>query len=110
MNYEADLFGRVRRELEGARASAQQAGADFENTRLILTAQLVTDYFALRELDVEIDVVRHSLQLQRDALRFINSSARRPRGSRRGGSAAPEDGVYCCFCIGAERRNRYFSV
>ena len=28
---------------------------------------------------------------------FINSSARRPRRSRRGGSAAPEDGgVYCC--------------
>jgi multidrug efflux system outer membrane protein len=73
VNYEADLFGRVRRELEGARASAQQAGADFENTRLILTAQLVTDYFALRELDAEIDVVRHSLQLQRDALRFIES-------------------------------------
>jgi multidrug efflux system outer membrane protein len=63
VNYEADLFGRVRREVEGARASAQQAEADFENTRLILTAQLVTDYFALRELDAEIAVVRHSLEL-----------------------------------------------
>ena len=73
VNYEADLFGRVRREVEGARASAQQAEADFENTRLLLTAQLVTDYFALRELDAEIDVVRHSLQLQRDALGFIAS-------------------------------------
>lgn len=73
VNYEADLFGRVRREVEGARASAQQAEADFENTRLILTAQLVTDYFALRELDAETAVVRHSLDLQRDALRFITS-------------------------------------
>jgi multidrug efflux system outer membrane protein len=73
VNYEADLFGRVRREVEGARASAQQAEADFENTRLILTAQLVTDYFALRELDAEIAVVRHSLELQRDALGFIAS-------------------------------------
>jgi multidrug efflux system outer membrane protein len=73
VNYEADLFGRVRREVEGARASAQQAEADFENTRLILTAQLVTDYFALRELDAEIAVVRHSLELQRDALGFITS-------------------------------------
>ena len=73
VNYEADLFGRVRREVEGARASAQQAEADFENTRLVLTAQLVTDYFALRELDAEIAVVRHSLQLQRDALGFIAS-------------------------------------
>jgi outer membrane protein, multidrug efflux system len=73
VNYEVDLFGRVRREVEGARASAQQAEADFENTRLILTAQLVTDYFALRELDAEIEVVRVSLQLQRDALGFIAS-------------------------------------
>jgi NodT family efflux transporter outer membrane factor (OMF) lipoprotein len=73
VNYEADLFGRVRREVEGARASAQQAEADFENARLILTAQLATDYFALRELDAEMAVVRHSLDLQRDALRFIAS-------------------------------------
>ena len=73
VTYEADLFGRVRREVEGARASAQQAESDFENTRLIVTAQLVMDYFALRELDSEIAVVRHSLELQRDALRFITS-------------------------------------
>jgi NodT family efflux transporter outer membrane factor (OMF) lipoprotein len=73
VSYEADLFGRVRRQVEGARASAQQAEADFENTRLLLTAQLVTDYFALRELDAEIDVVRHSVELQRDALGFIES-------------------------------------
>jgi len=73
VNYEADLFGRVRRDVEGARASAQQAEADFENTRLLLTAQLVTDYFALRELEAEIAVVRHSLELQGDALAFIRS-------------------------------------
>jgi NodT family efflux transporter outer membrane factor (OMF) lipoprotein len=73
VNYEADLFGRVRRDVEGARASAQQAEADFENTRLVLTALLGTDYFALRELDAEIAVVRHSLDLQRDALGFISS-------------------------------------
>jgi NodT family efflux transporter outer membrane factor (OMF) lipoprotein len=73
VSYEIDLFGRVRREVEGARASAQQAEADFENTRLLLTAQLATDYFALRELDAEIVVVRNSLDLQRGALGFIVS-------------------------------------
>ena len=73
VNYEVDLSGRVRREVEGAQASAQQAAADFENTRLLLTAQLAGDYFALRELDSEIGVVRHSLQLERDALGFISS-------------------------------------
>ena len=73
VGYELDLFGRVRREVEGARASAQQADADFQNTRLVLMAALVTDYFSLRETDAEIDVVRHSLDLQRDALTFVSS-------------------------------------
>ena len=73
VSYELDLFGRVRREVEGYRAAAEQAAADFENTRLMLTTQLVSDYFTLRELDSEIDVVTHSLGLERDALTFIAS-------------------------------------
>jgi outer membrane protein, multidrug efflux system len=73
VNWEIDLFGRVRRQVEGARASAQQAQADFENTRLTLMAELATDYFSLREADAEIDVVRSSLELERGALAFVSS-------------------------------------
>ena len=73
VSYEVDLFGRVRREVEGARASAEQAEADYENARLILLATLVSDYFSLREIDAEIEVVRHGLNLQRDALTFVQS-------------------------------------
>jgi multidrug efflux system outer membrane protein len=73
VNYELDLFGRVRREVEGARASAQQAEADFENTRLILMATLVSNYYSLREIDAEMAVVGRSLDLQQDALKFVSS-------------------------------------
>ena len=73
VNYELDLFGRVRREVEGARASAQQAEADFENTRLILLATVVSDYYSLREVDAEMAVVRRSLDLQQGALKFVSS-------------------------------------
>jgi multidrug efflux system outer membrane protein len=73
VNYEMDLFGRVRREVEGARASSEQAQADFENTRLVLLAALATDYFSLRETDAEIDVVKRSLDLERNALDFVVS-------------------------------------
>jgi NodT family efflux transporter outer membrane factor (OMF) lipoprotein len=73
VDYELDLFGRVRREVEGYRAAAEQAAADFENTRLLLTSQLVSDYFTLRELDAEIGVVNDSLELERDALTFITT-------------------------------------
>jgi multidrug efflux system outer membrane protein len=73
VNYELDLFGRVRRQVEGYRAAAEQAAADFENTRLMLTTQLVSDFFMLRALDAEIDVVSHSLELEQDALNFVTS-------------------------------------
>jgi NodT family efflux transporter outer membrane factor (OMF) lipoprotein len=73
VSYEADLFGGTRRSVEAARAAAGQAEADLENARLVLVAQLLSDYFTLRELDAEIDVVRQSTDLQRHALDVITA-------------------------------------
>jgi len=72
-SYEVDLFGRVQRNVEGARASAEQSAADLENTRLLLSADLATNYFNLRELDVELDVLSRSIELQRKALELATS-------------------------------------
>ena len=72
-SYEVDLSGRVRRQLENARASEAQSGADFENTRLVLMAQLASSYFSLRELDAETAVVQQTLQAQRATLAFVNN-------------------------------------
>ena len=71
--YEADLFGRVQRTVEGARASAEQSAADLENTRLLLTADLATAYFNLRQIDTEIDVLTRSIELQRRAFGLVSS-------------------------------------
>jgi len=71
LSYDTDLFGRIRREVEGAKASAQQAGDDLANARLVLTADLASDYFAMRELDAEIDVLNRSVELQRKALDYV---------------------------------------
>ncbi len=73
ISYELDLFGRIRRMVESAQASAQQAGDDLANARLVLSAELATDYFALRELDDEIDVVNRSVALQQKALDFVTA-------------------------------------
>ncbi len=73
VNYEADLFGRVRSNVSSAQASAQQAAADFENARLVLVAELAADYFNLRELDAEIGVLDESLALQRKAYDLIQA-------------------------------------
>ncbi|MGK2899110.1 MAG: efflux transporter outer membrane subunit [Burkholderiaceae bacterium] len=73
VNYEVDLSGRVRSAIEGARASAEQSAIDLENTRLLLTADLATAYFALRGLDAELEVLDRSIALQRRALEFVTS-------------------------------------
>ena len=82
VNYEVDLAGRVRRTIEGARASAEQSAADLENVRLLLTAELATDYFTLRELDVELDVLSRSIAFQRRALEL--ATARHDLGAASG--------------------------
>ena len=73
VQYEVDLFGGVRRQVEAARASEQQTQADLENARLVITAEVAADYFSLRALDAEIDVVRQNISAQRRALEFVTS-------------------------------------
>jgi multidrug efflux system outer membrane protein len=73
VNYEADLFGRVRSSVQSARAGAEQATADFENMRLVLASELAADYFNLRELDAEIDVLNQGIVLQQKAYGFIQA-------------------------------------
>lgn len=73
VSYDTDLFGRIRRQVEGARASAEQAGDDLANARLVLTTQLASAYFQLRGLDAEIRVLDESVALQQRALDYVGA-------------------------------------
>ena len=73
IDYDLDLFGRIRREVEGALATADQSRDDLANARLVLTTDLASDYFSLRELDAEIDVLNKSVALQQKALDYVNN-------------------------------------
>lgn len=53
VSYEVDLWGQVRRTVESARENAQASAADLENVNLSLHAELATDYFTLRGLDLQ---------------------------------------------------------
>lgn len=73
LNYEVDLFGRVRRNVEAANASLQSSAADLQNVQLVLTAELAADYFSLRELDAEYNVVQDSVTYERKGLDLVNN-------------------------------------
>jgi multidrug efflux system outer membrane protein len=89
--YEADLWGRVRSSIEAARATAEQSEADWQNVRLVLTTDLAANYFNLRELDIELDVLAQSIALQRRALDL--ASARYELGAASGLDVAQQQAL-----------------
>jgi multidrug efflux system outer membrane protein len=70
LNWELDLFGRVRRNREAAHATAQAAMADLNNTLLSVTANVAETYYSIRALDAEIGVLEHTIDTRQDALRI----------------------------------------
>ncbi len=53
VSWELDVWGRIRRTVEAARAGAQASAADLESIRLSCLAELASTYFQLRILDVQ---------------------------------------------------------
>src|SRR6516164_9868095 len=73
INYEVDLFGRVRKTLEAANANLQSTAADLQNAQLVLSAELAADYFTLRQLDAEAAVVQNSIDIEQKGLDLVNN-------------------------------------
>jgi outer membrane protein, multidrug efflux system len=71
--YEVDLFGRRRRSIEGAQASYQATAADLENVRLVITSELAGDYFTLRQLDSELNILNRTVETLQKGLQLVDS-------------------------------------
>jgi len=71
LSYEVDLWGRVRRSLEGARADAQASAADLQNALLSIQADVAQNYFGLRASDRQRVITRLSIELRREARNIL---------------------------------------
>jgi len=73
LSYEIDLWGRVRRGFESARADAAASVANYQNVLLTLQADVAQTYFTLRSLDAEIATVNDTMDLRRQEVELVRS-------------------------------------
>src|SRR6202045_1724537 len=73
LSFEIDLWGRLRRATEAARANLLSAD---ENRRAVVTtlvSDVATSYLTLRELDYTLDISKHTLQTREESLALTKS-------------------------------------
>src|SRR5215469_3586152 len=62
------MRGQTRRKIESARAGAQASDAQLSGQRLSISASVASDYFALRQADLDIEVLQQEQQVDTDIL------------------------------------------
>ncbi|HEY1608258.1 MAG TPA: efflux transporter outer membrane subunit [Paraburkholderia sp.] len=70
-SWEPDLFGRIRDATANATANAQASAADVEAVRLSITADLAKDYFDVRSLDRQKQLLDDSVKAYAAALQLL---------------------------------------
>ena len=80
LSYEVDLWGRLRRSTEAARANLLNAEENRKAIVTTLVSDVATDYFNLLQLDYELEISRRTLETRRESLRLVEE--------RRGGGVA----------------------
>lgn len=68
LSYEIDVWGRVRRSYEAAQAQMEATVIDVDVVRLTLTADVAANYFTLRSLDAQAEILARNVQTFRDHL------------------------------------------
>jgi len=76
-SYEIDAWGRVRHSIEAANATEQATAADLRFVRLAVEANVAMDYYSLREIDAERQVLDSTVQ---DMQKAVDLTTNRFRG------------------------------
>jgi NodT family efflux transporter outer membrane factor (OMF) lipoprotein len=73
VNYEVDLWGRIRRNIAAAKEESQATAADRQNVLLSLQSELALDYFELRSSDAEQKLLDDTVVQYQEALRVTSN-------------------------------------
>src|SRR5437667_89654 len=71
VSYEVDLFGRISDNINAARSDYEGSEATFRSVQLALQADVAQTYFALRETDEELSLLRNTVGLREDSARLL---------------------------------------
>ncbi len=71
LSFEVDIWGRLRRSTESARASLLNAEENRKAVVTTLVSDVATDYFNLLQLDYELEISQRTLDTRRDSLRLV---------------------------------------
>jgi outer membrane protein, multidrug efflux system len=80
--WELDLFGRVRRNVEAARADVGQAAATLQDARVSVIAELCRDYFVLRGLQDQLTLTQRNADNQFSTLKLTRVRLEAGRGNQ----------------------------
>ncbi len=80
LSFEVDLWGRLRRATESARASLLNADENRKAVVTTLVSEVAGDYFQLLQLDYDLQISNDTLKSRRDSLQLVQD--------RRGGGVA----------------------
>ena len=73
LNYEVDVWGRVRRTVSAAREEAQASAGDRQTVLLSLQAELAFDYFEARSADAQEKLLNDTVTYYEEAYRITNN-------------------------------------
>ncbi len=71
LSFEVDLWGRLRRSTEAARANLLNAEENRKAVVTTLVSDVATNYFNLLQLDYELEISQRTLDTRRDSLRLV---------------------------------------
>ncbi len=72
-SWEPDVWGHLRRSVEGAEANAQVSAANLAAATLSAQAELATDYFALRQADAQLVLLQRTVDAYERALKITQN-------------------------------------